>query len=148
MDNLLELNNVGKIYKRFQLQQVSFSIKPGEITGFVGINGSGKSTTIKIIADLIRKDSGTVKLFGVDRDTKCMNEQIGYVMDSSYFYEKQSLKMVKNIIASTYSNWNENDYQHYMELFQLNEKQKIEELSKGMKMKKFHIMLIIIFIPI
>lgn len=53
-------------------------------------------------------------------------------MDRSYFYEKQTLRMVKNIISSTYQNWNENDYQKYMELFQLNEKQKIEELSKGL----------------
>lgn len=53
-------------------------------------------------------------------------------MDRSYFYEKQTLRMVKNIISSTYQNWNENDYQKYIELFQLNEKQKIEELSKGL----------------
>lgn len=135
MEYLLEVDNIGKSYKRFQLQQVSFKIKPGQITGFIGINGSGKSTTIKIIADLVRKDSGTVKLFGIDREKKNFNEQIGYVMDSSYFYEKQTLRMVKNIVSSTYQNWNENDYQKYMELFQLNEKQKIEELSKGMKMK-------------
>jgi ABC-2 type transport system ATP-binding protein len=135
MEYLLELDKIEKSYKRFQLQQVSFKIKPGHITGFVGINGSGKSTTIKIIADLVRKDSGTVKLFGIDREKKCFNEQIGYVMDSSYFYEKQTLRKVKNIVSSTYQNWNENDYKRYMELFQLDEKQKIEDLSKGMKMK-------------
>ena len=135
MEYLLELENVSKKYKRFQLQQVSFRIKPGNITGFVGINGSGKSTTIKIIADLIRKDSGTVKFFGIDRKKQCFNEQIGYVMDSSYFYEKQTLRTVKNIISSAYQNWNESEYRHYMELFELEEKQKIQELSKGMKMK-------------
>ena len=133
MENLLELNNVSKNYKKFRLQQVSFSIQPGQIVGFVGINGSGKSTTIKIIADLIRKDSGTVKLFGADREEKCSNDQIGYVMDSSYFYEKQSLKEIKSMVSSAYQNWNENDYRHYMELFRLDEKQKMEELSKGMK---------------
>lgn len=46
-------------------------------------------------------------------------------MDSSYFYEKQTLGAVKNIISSAYQNWNENEYRHYMELFQLEEKQKI-----------------------
>lgn len=135
MEYLLELENISKKFKRFQLQQVSFKIKPGTITGFVGINGSGKSTTIKIIADLIRKDSGTVKFFGKDREKQSFNEQIGYVMDSSYFYEKQTLKAVKSIISSAYQNWNEDEYQHYMEMFQLEEKQKIQELSKGMKMK-------------
>lgn len=135
MECLLELENISKKYKRFQLQQVSFKIKPGNITGFVGINGSGKSTTIKIIADLVRKDSGTVKFFGKDREIQGFNEQIGYVMDSSYFYEKQTLKAVKSIISSAYQNWNEDDYLHYMEMFQLEEKQKIQELSKGMKMK-------------
>lgn len=135
MEYILELNNIEKNYKKFHLQNVCFKIRPGCITGFVGINGAGKSTTIKIIADLIRKDSGTVKLFGIDRVKKCFNEQIGYVMDSSYFYEKQSLGMLKHIVSSTYQNWNEKDYEYYMKLFQLNEKQKIEELSKGMKMK-------------
>lgn len=135
MEYLLELENLSKKYKRFQLQQVSFRIKPGSITGFVGINGSGKSTTIKIIADLIRGDSGIVKFFGTDRTKQNLNEQIGYVMDSSYFYEKQTLKAVKNIISSAYQNWNETEYQHYIELFQLEEKQKIQELSKGNKMK-------------
>lgn len=135
MEYLLELENVSKKYKRFQLQQVSFKIKPGKIIGFVGINGAGKSTTIKIIADLIRKDSGTVKFFNIDRNKQCFNEQIGYVMDSSYFYEKQTIGMVKSIISSTYQNWNEKEYNHYMELFGLEEKQKIQELSKGMKMK-------------
>lgn len=135
MEYLLELNNIEKTYKRFQLHQVSFKIRPGQITGFVGMNGAGKSTTIKIIADLIRKDRGTVKILGMDRDNGRLNEQIGYVMDSSYFYEKQSLGAVKRMIASTYQNWNESDYQHYIDLFQLQEKQKIEELSKGMKMK-------------
>ena len=135
MEYLLELDNISKKYKRFELQKVSFNIKPGIITGFVGINGSGKSTTIKIIADLIRKDSGIVKFFGVDREKQCFNEQIGYVMDSSYFYEKQTLKQVKGIISSAYQNWNEHEYRNYMEQFQLEEKQKIQELSKGMKMK-------------
>lgn len=135
MECLLELENISKKYKKFQLQKVCFKIKPGDITGFVGINGSGKSTTIKIIADLICKDSGTVKFFGADREKKCFNDQIGYVMDSSYFYEKQTLKAVKNIVSSAYQNWNEHEYRHYMELFKLEEKQKIQELSKGMKMK-------------
>lgn len=135
MEYLLELDNISKKYKRFELQKVSFNIKPGIITGFVGINGSGKSTTIKIIADLIRKDSGIVKFFGVDREKQCFNDQIGYVMDSSYFYEKQTLRTVKNIISSAYQNWNEHEYRNYMEQFQLEEKQKIQELSKGMKMK-------------
>ena len=135
MEYLLELDNISKKYKRFKLQQVSFKIKPGNITGFVGINGSGKSTTIKIIADLLRKDSGTVKFFGKDREKQCFNEQIGYVMDSSYFYEKQTLKAVKSIISRAYQSWNEDEYRHYMDIFQLEEKQKIKELSKGMKMK-------------
>ncbi|MCL2052149.1 MAG: ABC transporter ATP-binding protein [Lachnospiraceae bacterium] len=135
MKYLLELENVSKKYKRFSLKDISFSVSPGVITGFVGINGAGKSTTIKIIADLIKKDNGVLRFFGEERKSKYTNELIGYVMDSSYFYEKQTLKSIKNTISGTYRNWNENDYQRYLDLFLLDESQKVEELSKGMKMK-------------
>lgn len=135
MEYILELEDICKEYNTFRLKQISFKIKPGSITGFIGINGAGKSTTIKIISNLVRKDSGIVKFFGVDRDTECLNEKIGYVMDSSYFYEKETLRAVKNMISRTYRNWDEQKYRHYIKLFHLNEKQKIEELSKGMKMK-------------
>lgn len=135
MENVLEVVNLTKNYKKFQLKQVHFSIEPGTICGFIGINGAGKSTTIKLIAGLIKKDAGSISFFGDEKRKKDLNERIGYVPDNCYFYDMQSLKKMKNFISSLYHDWDEEEYQKYLEIFQLDEKKKIGELSKGMKMQ-------------
>ena len=85
MENNLELQQISKTYAKsnFTLDKVSFSLPYGSILGFVGENGSGKTTTIGCILNTIMKDSGTVKLFGkemLDTDTD-MREKIGVVYD-------------------------------------------------------------------
>ena len=65
-ENILELNGVSKSYKDFTLQNVSFQLPKGSIMGLVGANGAGKSTTIKSILNLVRRDSGDIKVFGLD----------------------------------------------------------------------------------
>ena len=65
-DNILEVKNLTKNYKDFTLNDVNFKLKKGYIMGFIGPNGSGKSTTINLIMNLIKKDSGNVKIFGLD----------------------------------------------------------------------------------
>lgn len=66
MENILELQNLSKSYAKsdFALDQISFSLPYGSILGFVGENGAGKTTTIGCILNTLRKDGGTVKLFG------------------------------------------------------------------------------------
>ncbi|MCZ2971267.1 ATP-binding cassette domain-containing protein, partial [Acinetobacter baumannii] len=63
---MLELKNVCKSYQDFAVKNISFALPRGYIMGFVGPNGAGKSTTIKMIMNLIRKDSGDIKIFGKD----------------------------------------------------------------------------------
>ena len=70
MEPILELKNVCKQYKDFTLDQVTFQLPAGCIMGFIGENGAGKSTTIKLIMDLIKKDSGTVTIFGKDNEAE------------------------------------------------------------------------------
>lgn len=137
MDYLLELKNVTKTYKEFQLDNISFNLEKGYIMGFIGPNGAGKSTTIKIIMNLIKKDRGEIKVFGKDykKHEIVIKERIGFVYDENYFYEDLSLLDMKNIIAPFYKNWDEKIFQKYIKEFNLSLKQKIKELSKGMKMK-------------
>jgi ABC-2 type transport system ATP-binding protein len=66
MEPILELQNVTKKFPGFTLQDVSFSLEPGYIMGFIGANGAGKSTTIKLIMNLLRRDSGEIRVFGLD----------------------------------------------------------------------------------
>lgn len=137
MNALLELRNVGKKYKEFELKDISFHLEKGYIMGFIGPNGAGKSTTIKLIMNLLKKDQGEIKIFGMDYREKELEikQRIGFVYDENYFYEELSMIEMKKIIAPFYSSWDEKAFQRYVKDFNLSPKQKIKELSKGMKMK-------------
>lgn len=119
MENILEVRNLHKFYKDFKLTNVDFTLQEGCITGFIGINGSGKTTTIRSILNLVKKNSGTIKIFGKDID-KCgieIKNRIGIVLDDGCFYDGLTMNEMKSIIAPAYSNWNEKEYKNYMDYF-------------------------------
>ncbi|MCY9198949.1 ATP-binding cassette domain-containing protein, partial [Bacillus atrophaeus] len=64
MENVIELKHVYKSFGDFQLKDISMTVKKGFITGFIGGNGVGKSTTIKLIMNLLQPDSGSISIFG------------------------------------------------------------------------------------
>lgn len=133
---MLELNNVNKeFYEGFKIENLSFKLEPGYIMGFIGPNGAGKSTTIKLIMNLLKLDSGDIKIFGKDhlKEEVAIKDRIGFVYDQSYFYENLSIEEMKNIIAPFYSQWNEDTFKGYLDLFKLNPNFAIKKLSKGMK---------------
>ncbi len=137
MEKILEIKDISKKYNDFALDNVSFNLDRGYVMGFIGPNGAGKSTTIKLIMNLIRKDSGYIKVFGLDsaKDEKEIKERIGFVYDNSYFYEELTCESMKKIIAPFYKRWDEKLYKKYMDEFSLPRDKKIKELSKGMRMK-------------
>ena len=134
---MLEIKSLNKKFNTFELKNVSFELKPGYIMGFIGPNGAGKSTVIKLIMNLLKKDSGEIKIFDKDnvKNEKQIKDRIGFVYDESYFYEDLSLKQMKKIIAPFYSKWSDETFCNYIAKFNLDEKMKIKNLSKGMKMK-------------
>ncbi|MBU5425265.1 ABC transporter ATP-binding protein [Tissierella pigra] len=134
---MLEIKNVSKKFEKFKLNDISFNLESGYIMGFIGPNGAGKSTTIKLIMNLLKKDSGEIKIFGkdhIDFEREVKN-RIGFVYDESYFYEDLTIKQMKNIIAPFYKEWDEKLFNKYIKDFNLDYTQKIKKLSKGMKMK-------------
>lgn len=137
MNDILRVKNLNKSYKNFSLTDVSFSLSEGCITGFIGINGAGKTTTLRTILDLAKKDSGNIQFFGLDMDKneQQIKNRIGVVLDDGCFYEELSMAEMKSILASVYTDWTEQDFKHYMDMFSLDPKRKINTLSKGMKMK-------------
>lgn len=137
MENILEISGLNKSYGNFSLQDISFSLPEGCITGFIGINGAGKTTTLRTILGLASKLSGDIRLFGMDMKTneKQIKERMGIVLDGGGFYDDLSLAEMKGIVASAYKSWDELTYRIYLDRFSLNPKQKINELSKGMRMK-------------
>ena len=137
MDNILEVSGLNKRYGDFALKDISFYLPDGCITGFVGINGAGKTTTLRSILGLTNKVSGNINFFGMDMDgnESKIKDRIGIVLDEGCFYDELTLSEMKNVIAPAYRNWCEQDFVDYMEQFSLNPKQKINTLSKGMRMK-------------
>jgi ABC-2 type transport system ATP-binding protein len=137
MTAILEVSNLRKDFKDFSLKNISFTLESGYIMGFIGANGSGKTTTIKLIMNLLKKDGGNINVFGLDniKYEKEIKNRIGVVYDESHYYEELTISQMKRVIAPFYSNWNDNTFNKYIKEFQLPPKRKIKELSKGMKMK-------------
>ena len=137
MSNVLEVSGLNKSYNGFALKDIGFSLQEDCITGFIGVNGAGKTTTIRTILSLAHKNAGSIKFFGKDvslheREVK---DRIGVVLDSNSFYEHLTINEMKSIVAPAYSRWDEKTFAEYMEKFNLNPKQKIKTLSKGMCVK-------------
>ncbi|MCR3957015.1 MAG: ABC transporter ATP-binding protein [Gudongella sp.] len=135
---MLEVKNLSKKFKEgFQLEDISFKLEPGYIMGFIGPNGSGKTTTINLIMNLMKRDSGSVKIFGEDitANEKEIKNRIGFVYDEAHFYDDLTLEQMKKIIAPFYKEWNESLYRDYIDKFELDPRMRIKKLSKGMKTK-------------
>ena len=134
---MLEIKNLRKEYRNFTLRDVSFNLPYGYIMGLIGPNGAGKTTIIKLIMNLIRKNSGTVEVFGKDniKDEVEIKSRIGFVYDIPPFYEHLTLSQNKYVVSQFYSDWNEGLFMDYIDRFELDHTSKFKTLSRGMKMK-------------
>ena len=132
--NILEVQGLHKNYPSFTLNDITFNLPSGYIMGFVGPNGAGKTTTIKLILNVIKGNSGNVKLFGQVGNV-VQNKQIGVVMDTPMYVEDWTLRDVEKAISPFYSNWDKSEYAGYLKRFGLDSKKKVKELSRGMKVK-------------
>lgn len=137
MENVIELKHVYKSFGDFQLKDISMTVKKGFITGFIGGNGVGKSTTIKLIMNLLQPDSGSISIFGLDHKEheKEIKRRIGFVFDENIFYAHLTLAEMKEMIRPCYMNWDDSLFNHYVEIFELPLNKKIKSFSKGMMMK-------------
>lgn len=137
MENVVELNNIRKEFKDFTVKNIDLQVKQGFVTGFIGANGAGKSTTIKMMMNLLKPDAGEVKIFGLDYKTheKAIKERIGFVYDGNVFFEGMNLKDIKRIVAPAYKQWDDTLFYRYIEQFELPMKKAIKTFSKGMQMK-------------
>ena len=137
MESILEVKNLNKRFQDFQLNNINFTLPKGFITGFIGPNGSGKTTTIKLIMNLLKKDSGEISVFGMDhiKYEKEIKNRIGFVYDENHFYEELTVEEMKRIIAPMYIRWDEGTFKNYIKEFGVPLNKKIKELSRGMKVK-------------
>ena len=137
MNNALEISHLTKDYGAFKLDDVSFTVPGGTIMGLIGENGAGKSTTIKCILNLIRRDEGTITVFGMDnlQQEREVKEQTGVVLDEVLFHDMLRPRQVGKILSGLYPNWDEALFTHYLEKFGLTGKKTVKDFSRGMKMK-------------
>lgn len=137
MNNAIEITGLYKRFDSFQLNDINLTLPEGFIMGFIGPNGAGKTTVIKLILDMLKKDAGTIKVFGLDHelDEEEIKENIGIVFEQSYFMAKWTLKELESSIKIFYKTWDSGKYYGYLKDFGLDKNQKVKNLSKGMKMK-------------
>lgn len=137
MENILEVKNLSKKYKDFELKNISFELPKGMIMGFIGENGAGKTTTIKSILNIIGNYKGEVKIFGLDnrKNEKVIKEDIGVVLDDMFFPEILLPKDINDIMKDIYKNWDSNLYLKYLTDFNLPKDKQIKTFSKGMRKK-------------
>ena len=135
-----EINNIlvrdlCKQFDEFLLDHVSFQVPRGRIVGFIGENGAGKSTTINLILDELKKDNGQIQIFGMEHTISSVKEDIGVVFDECNFHDVFNVSDIEKILSGVYKSWDSRLYRQYLKKFKIPEKKQIGSFSKGMKMK-------------
>ncbi len=137
MNNSLEVTDLCKNFRDFNLNHINFTLPRGYIMGFIGPNGSGKTTVIKLILNMLKKDQGIIKVFGQDHihQEVDIKENIGVVFEAPYYIPDWNLMDLEASVKPFYKTWNSHRYYSLLKDFELNKNQKIKTLSKGMKLK-------------
>ena len=132
---MLKVSGLCKSYPGFRLDHVSFSLEPGRITGLIGRNGAGKSTTLKSLLGYVQPEAGEISFFGGSTDERRVRQDIGYAAGGFGFYPRKKLRTLTQVIRSFYDNWDEKTYQQCLRRFRLDENKTPAQLSEGMKVK-------------
>lgn len=134
---MLEVTNLCKRYEKFELKDVSFSLEPGYIMGFVGKNGAGKTTTLKTMLNLIHKDGGDVRVFGKDfiENELEIKQRISFAFGGIRCYPKRKIGAIAQVVWRFYDEWDGGAFARALERFELDAEKKVDELSEGMKVK-------------
>ena len=137
MANYLEVKNLSKSFDTFQLHNISFTLPKGYIMGMIGPNGSGKTTTIKLILNMLKRNGGEIKIMGLDNitDEQKAKAELGVVFDTNYFSDEWHVTQVEKSITVFYPNWNSERFAQMLRKFHIASTKKVKELSKGMQMK-------------
>lgn len=133
---MIQINGLKKKYKDFTLD-LTLDLPKGRVSGLVGKNGAGKSTTLKAILGLIQTDEGSVKVFGKDAFNLTSEEkqQLGVALSDSSFSGYLTVDAVKNILKNMYRSFDEEKFLDLSEKMKLPLNKQIKEFSTGMKAK-------------
>ena len=143
METLIEVRGATRLLSdNFALENVSFALRPGEIVGFVGANGAGKTTVVRAILGELHLDAGKIRLFGEPFGSAAPVEaqrrlrgRIGVVLDTCPFPAELKVKQAVACIAPAFENWNASTFAALLDEFGISPKAKVRDLSRGMGMK-------------
>lgn len=136
-DLILQVKGLSKSYPEFELTDINLELPRGFIMGFIGQNGAGKTTTIKSILNLIHRDRGEIRLFGLDlgeREQE-IKDRIGFVGENQYFYEEMSVAWTVGFFKKIYSRWNDRLCADLLAKYKISPSKKVKVLSKGQRVK-------------
>ncbi|NMB01337.1 MAG: ATP-binding cassette domain-containing protein, partial [Firmicutes bacterium] len=136
--NVIEINQLSKYYgKQRGIEDVTFSVKQGEIFGFIGPNGAGKSTTIRTLLALIYPTSGTATIFGKDciKEAPVIAQDIGYLPSETFFYENMKVRDLLKYAETLYKKDCSKRIDELTSRLNLDVTRKIRDLSFGNKKK-------------
>ncbi len=137
METILEMRNVRKNYERFALGEMSLRLPGGSVMGLVGPNGSGKTTSIRMMLGMLQPDAGDLLLFGKPWDgTDLLRKaEIGVVLDEPYYIPEWRVSEVEKAMAPFYPAWDSGRFWKDCQRFSLSKDKKVKDLSRGMKVK-------------
>ena len=138
MENRIEIQNLTKNYGKHRgVENVSFSVREGEIFGFLGPNGAGKSTTIRSMLGLIKYDQGQIRINGMDakKDKEKILRDVGYMPSEAWFYSGMEVRDVLKFSADVRQTDCKEEAEKLCERLEINVKRKISELSLGNRKK-------------
>ena len=138
MEHVIDIQNLTKHYgKKRGVEDVSFSVREGEVMGFLGPNGAGKSTTIRSMLGFLRYEKGNIEILG--KDAKKQQEQIlrevGYMPSEAMFYSGMTVKEVIRLAADMRKSDCRKESEALCERLQVDVNKKISELSLGNRKK-------------
>ena len=136
--NAIEIRDLEKHYPGFTLDRVNLTLPSGCILGLVGENGAGKSTTIRLILNMMKNDGGSIRVLGAEQDENFskVKEQIGVVLDDMGFPSCMTARQIGKMMKRLYRNWDEAMYQKTLKWLAVPMDKSFEKYSRGMKMKQ------------
>ncbi len=135
-DYAVEIKGLKKSFDNFTLGPIDLNIPRGTIVGYIGQNGAGKSTTIKLLLGLLRPDFGEINILGKrDAQNVMLKDRIGVVFDDLYIPQEMNLMQVEKFCSMVYSKWDEKRFYELKNEFKLSNEKCIKNYSRGMKMK-------------
>jgi ABC-2 type transport system ATP-binding protein len=137
---VIETNDLSKSYGQVKaVRGLSFSVKPHQITAFLGLNGAGKSTTIRMLLGMIRPSSGTGQVLGhrIDDENESvrLRRKVAYVSENKQLYDYMTVDQIIRFTRPFYPDWSLDRERTLLTAYQLPTNRRIKSLSKGMRTK-------------